>query len=68
MKTDTELKMETINILINHLGLVETEKFISILQKEPFDYTKWQRGLWKDKTVKELSKEAMEFMAQNQRL
>jgi hypothetical protein len=32
-----------------------------LIQREPFDYTKWQRELWKDKTVEELSREAMEF-------
>jgi hypothetical protein len=26
---------------------------------EPFDYTTWQRGLWADKSIEEISKEAM---------
>lgn len=48
-------------ILIKHLGKVDAEKFISLIIKEPFDYTKWQAGLWEDKTVREISKEAMEY-------
>ncbi|MDA8211227.1 MAG: hypothetical protein M0021_05030 [Clostridia bacterium] len=29
--------------------------------REPFDYTKWQNELWKGKTVKEISEEAMKY-------
>ncbi len=61
MITDTELKIKGIRILLKELGKVETERFITLIKREPFDYTKWQRDLWKDKEVEELSKEAMEF-------
>ena len=61
MITDTELKIKGIRILLKELGKVETERFITLIKREPFDYTKWQRDLWKDKEVKELSKEAMAF-------
>jgi hypothetical protein len=37
------------------LKLVETERFIIRIQKEPFDYTKWQENLFEDMTVEELS-------------
>lgn len=59
MSTDTELKVKGLKILIQALGSVDAERFISIILKEPFDYTKWQRNLWPDIPVKELSKKAM---------
>ena len=31
-----------------------------VIIREPFDYTKWQRDLWPDESVEELSKKAME--------
>ena len=61
MKTDTEIKIEGIEILIEKLGEVEAERFISLMIKEPFDYTKWQRRLFKGKSIEEISKEAMEL-------
>jgi hypothetical protein len=38
---------------------VEAERFISLVIREPFDYTEWQRDLFNDFSVKELSKAAM---------
>ncbi|MBW2643296.1 MAG: hypothetical protein JRC89_07965 [Deltaproteobacteria bacterium] len=46
--------------LIADLGNVQAERFISLIIREPFDYTKWQRDLWPDKSVETLSKKAME--------
>ena len=43
----------------NHLGQVEAERFISLIIRDPFDYTEWQRDLFSNMTVKELSNAAM---------
>ncbi|MGD9939367.1 MAG: hypothetical protein AB7T74_06160 [Clostridia bacterium] len=61
MVTDTELKMEGMAVLLERLGIVEAERFISLLQREKFDYTQWREGLWEGKTVHELSTAAMEY-------
>jgi hypothetical protein len=61
MITDSEIKTKGIQALIAELGSVGMEKFIALIQREPFDYTKWQRGLWNDQSVEELSKDAMQF-------
>ncbi|MDI6600858.1 MAG: hypothetical protein QME46_03655 [Thermoanaerobacteraceae bacterium] len=61
MKNDTLLRSEGMDILIKYLGKVNAERFITLIMREPFDYTKWQTDLWKDKGVKELSKKAMEY-------
>jgi hypothetical protein len=60
MITDTELKVQGIETLIKALGEVNAERFITLLLREPFDYTKWQRALWTDKSVDEVSQMAMQ--------
>ena len=65
MKTDTVIKNEGMKVLIEHLGKVEAERFISLIIREPFDYTKWQNKLWEGKTVKEISDAAMKYKSIN---
>ncbi|HNT73835.1 MAG TPA: hypothetical protein PKH77_02325 [Anaerolineae bacterium] len=60
MITDTEVKIKGIETLIKTLGELDTERFITLLLREPFDYTQWQRTLWSDKSVTEISKMAMQ--------
>ena len=66
MKTDTVIKNEGMKVLIEHLGKVEAERFISLIIREPFDYTKWQNKLWEGKTVKEISDAAMKYKSINE--
>jgi hypothetical protein len=61
MMTDTEIKIKGVRVLMESLGKVEAERFISLIMREPFDYTKWQRSLWAEKTVEEISGAAMRF-------
>jgi len=58
--TDTALKQSILKHLIETFGHIQTERFISLMIKEPFDYTNWQANLYEDMTVEELSKKAME--------
>ena len=59
MITDTEIKLIGIKALTEALGEVNAEKFISLIMREPFDYTKWQRKLWESRSVEDISKAAM---------
>lgn len=59
MITDTEIKIKGFRALIESLGELEAERFIALIMREPFDYTKWQRSLLADKTVPEISRSAM---------
>jgi hypothetical protein len=45
--------------------LREAERFITLMIREPFDYTKWQSNLWTAKTLEEISEEAMKYRAGN---
>jgi len=47
--------------LVERLGAIETEIFISQIIREPFDYTKWQREHYADLSVSELNKRAVEY-------
>ena len=33
---------------------LETEKFISLIKSDNFDYTEWHKNLWKDKSIEEI--------------
>ena len=61
MMTNTEIKVKGLRILTETLGLVEAERFVALIQQEPFDYTKWRDGLFEDLTVEEISQKAMEL-------
>ena len=60
VRNDTLVRTEGMKILLEGLGKVDAERFISLIIKEPFDYTKWQQDLFKDMSVRELSKKAMQ--------
>ena len=65
MITDTEIRQKGIEVLIAALGEVEAERFITLINREPFDYTIWQRDLWQTEDVKQLSKQAMNLRNQS---
>ena len=62
MLTDSEIKVKGIEVLMKELGEVEAERFITLLIREPFDYTEWQQNLWADIPIDILSKRAMQFI------
>ncbi len=61
MITDTEVKVKGVQALAKSLGNVGAERFIALIQREPFDYTKWQRTLWEDQSIEEISNKAMKI-------
>ena len=61
MITDEELKVEGLKVLTEALGDVQAEKFIALIMRSPFDYTTWQRKLWGEKSVEEISDAAMKL-------
>ena len=61
MITDEQLKIEGLKVLTEALGEVQAEKFIALIMRSPFDYTKWQKKLWTDRSVENISEAAMEL-------
>ena len=44
MVTDAEIKEQGIEVLIDKLGEIQAERFIALIRRESFDYTKWQKN------------------------
>ncbi len=61
MEANNVLKLQGYRALLRELGPVEAERFITLIQQEPFDYTEWQKQLLEDKTIEELSEKAVEY-------
>ena len=55
MRTDTMIRNDEMLVLIEKLGKVEAERFISLAIREPFDYTKWQGILFESMSVCDIS-------------
>jgi len=64
IRNDTLVRTEGMRILLEGLGKVDAERFISLIIKEPFDYTKWQKDLFSDMSVRELSDIAMKAVTE----
>jgi len=61
MKSDTQIKCDGMRILAEHLGIIEAERFITLMLRDPFDYTEWQRNLYGNMDVKELYNKIVQF-------
>jgi len=61
LKSETTLRLEAMNILVEKLGIVDAERFIDFVKRDNFDYTEWQRDLWEDKTIDEINEMAIKF-------
>jgi hypothetical protein len=67
MMTNTEIRLKGVQILAKYLGDIEAERFIALIQREPFDYTKWRQGLDEDLTIKDISQKAMALRKKKRR-
>jgi len=53
MLTDTVLRQKGLDALTQSLGILDSERFISLILSEPFDYTEWQKDLYGDMSLDE---------------
>jgi hypothetical protein len=68
MRNTSEIMNEGVNCLLEKLGSLETEVFISNLLREPFDYTKWRReNLYEDLSLHELNQKAVQYAKEHPR-
>ena len=62
MQTDNSIRLAGMKILSEKLGIVDAERFIMLISRENFDYTKWrEENLNQNISVRELSKQATEY-------
>lgn len=59
--TDNELAVKCMNVLMDAVGPVDAERFVSIVTNEGFDYTEWQRNLFCGETVDTLFEKVKNF-------
>jgi len=57
--SDTEVKQKGLGALLEALGEVDAERFITLLNRDPFDYTLWQRNIFENMDIKQISSKAM---------
>lgn len=62
--TEAQIKKSGFDALISALGNVDAERFVAMIQRDAFDYTKWQRTLWATATVDELHNAATTHRAE----
>jgi len=59
MRPDSVIKTDGFNAIFDKLDIVEAERFITLINRDKLDYTKWRKKLWEDLSVEELSRRAM---------
>lgn len=50
-----------VNCLIEKLGIIDTEQFISVIMREKFDYTKWQREHFHNRSSDDFNAAAISY-------
>lgn len=60
MISDEEIKQKGMHILAQYFGDVEAERFVALIQRDRFDYTKWRQGLGDGLSIEDMSAQAME--------
>ena len=61
MKSDEEIRMEGFEALREKLGLVDMERFITLINGNKFNYTKWREKLYEDMDIEDLADRADRF-------
>lgn len=61
MPNTVEIMNRGMECLTEKLGVVDAEHFISILIREKFDYTKWQRQYFDAMAPGEFNQKALEY-------
>lgn len=64
-RSTSVIMTEAMRCLLDNLGVIETEIFISNVIKEQFDYTKWQRDYFDKFSPQELNSRAVEYCKNN---
>jgi len=59
--SDNELTVRGMNLLKEEFGPVDAERFVYVMTRDRFDYTEWQRDLFKGETVRSLGEEMRAF-------
>lgn len=67
MISDQEIKIKGMRVLSEQLGDVEAERFVALILRDQFDYTRWRQSHRDDASVEAISREAMALRAREDR-
>ncbi len=59
--TTAEVMTKGMNCLVENLGIIDAERFISNLLKEQSDYTEWRRKFFANMDLETFLNEAVEY-------
>lgn len=62
---DIEIMDRGMSCLLEKLGIVETEQFIAVINREKIDYTKWQRQKFDRVGSSEFNEAAIAYSKEN---
>ena len=65
MVSNMEIIDQGMKCLLEKLGALGTEQFISVILRKKFDYTKWQQQRFDDMSSDEFQKAAVEYAKEN---
>ena len=65
MMTDTEIRSRGVQVLAQYLGDVEAERFVALIQRDLFDYTKWRQSIPEEESLESLNEKAMRLRKEN---
>jgi len=66
MTNSTALLDRGMRCLSNELGMLDAERFVSLLLREPFDYTEWRKNnLFVGMSIDEIIDEADKYCKEN---
>ena len=65
MISNMEIMNQGMSCLLENLGTVGTEQFISVIMREKFDYTKWQQQRFDNVSSNEFQEAAIAYEKEN---
>ncbi|MGL6194812.1 MAG: hypothetical protein ACRC2T_08325 [Thermoguttaceae bacterium] len=61
MKTDIEIQQQGYDLLSRNMEPVDFERFLVIVKRGNFDYTRWRQNQFDNMSVDEISQKAEKF-------
>lgn len=61
MKSDTEVRSIGYKVLFKYMDVIDAERFISLINRDKFDYTEWSQNLFEDMSLEEILNDAKKF-------
>ncbi len=61
MKSDIQIRYEGFQVLFANMDIIDAEKFIALINRDRFDYTKWREKLFENMSVEEIIEKGREF-------